>query len=456
MKKFKILFIVGLSFFVFSCEDTIDLTPAQSLNTAEALNDMDGLETALNGAYNAMQSVAYYGREYMVLPEIEGNLVYLTISNSNRFVSSYTHTWTTQNGDIEGVWDVPYTTILRVNNILGVIDEIEGDQTRKNQIKGEAHAIRALCYFDLVRFFSKPYTTGTPASDLGVPITLEATLEELPRNTVEEVYTQVKSDLNAAMGLMTGTDTNRFTADGAQALMARVNLYEGDFAGAESNASALIAKYPLADDYNSIFEGPGSVEDIFTLEFLSTESNGSDNHGQIYNPIGYGDIRVTEDLRNLYEAGDQRGALIYEHTDGEYYTSKYDEQDGIPGLVSPKILRVAEMYLIRAEARYFGGNQPGAVEDINAIREKRGASPITGIGLITDILKERQRELVFEGHTTFDYYRNNVTMVRSQCNSGIEVATNDCSIQASDHRTVHPIPNDEILVNQSMVQNEGY
>ncbi|MBT8230090.1 MAG: RagB/SusD family nutrient uptake outer membrane protein, partial [Bacteroidia bacterium] len=85
----------------------------------------------------------------------------------------------------------------------------------------------------------------------------------------------------------------------------------------------------------------------------------------------------------------------------------------------------------------------------------RGASQISSLNLIRDILEERQRELVFEGHTTFDYFRNNVTMNRSQCNSGLEVEA-PCSISTSDHRSVHPIPNDEILVNQSMVQNTGY
>ncbi|MBT8191510.1 MAG: RagB/SusD family nutrient uptake outer membrane protein [Bacteroidia bacterium] len=456
MKSIKIYIVVALSLFVFSCEDAIDLTPAQSLNTSEALTDVDGLRTALNGAYSSMQSVGYYGREYMVLPEIEGNLVYLSITNSNRFLSAYQYSWTVQNGDIADVWNICYRTILRVNNVINNIDEIEGDATDKNQIKGEALGIRALCYFDLVRFFAKPYTIGNPATDLGVPISLEATLEELPRNTVEEVYTQIISDINEAKSLMTSYDVGRFSVDAAEALLARVSLYKGDYAQAEASASTLMNAYALSSNYDAIFSGPGATsEDIFTLVFISTETNGADNHGNIYNPNGYGDIRVTEDLRNLYEAGDQRADQIYQHTDGEYYQSKYDEQDGIPGLVSPKILRVAEMYLIRAEARFNTGNKDGAVDDVNALRAARGASQISSLNLIRDILEERQRELVFEGHTTFDYFRNNVTMNRSQCNSGLEVEA-PCSISTSDHRSVHPIPNDEILVNQSMVQNTGY
>lgn len=456
MKIIKLYIAVALSLFVFSCEDAIDLTPAQSLNTSEALSDVDGLRTALNGAYSSMQAVGYYGRNYMVLPEIEGNLTYLSITNSNRFLAAYKYNWTESNGDITSVWNILYRTILRANNVINNIDAIEGDAVEKNQIKGEALGIRALCYFDLVRFFAKPYTNGNPSSDLGVPITLEATLDELPRNTVEEVYNQIISDLNTSKSLMTSYDVGRFSVDAAEALLARVSLYKGDYAQAESSASILMNAYDLSNNFDAIFSGPGATsEDIFTLVFISTETNGANNHGNIYNPNGYGDIRVTDDLRNLYEAGDQRANLIYQHTDGEYYQSKYDEQDGIPGLVSPKILRVAEMYLIRAEARFNTGNRNGAVDDINALRAARGASPITSISLIRDILEERQRELVFEGHTTFDYFRNNVSITRSQCNSGLEVEA-PCSISAADHRTVHPIPRDEILVNQNMVQNTGY
>ncbi len=456
MKKIKIYSILFFAcLFVMSCEDQINLTPAQSLNTDEALADLDGLETAINGAYNSLQSVGYYGREFYVLPEIEGNLAYLTLANSNRFISAYTYTWTVQNGDIADVWNIAYRTILRANNVLDKIDALEGDATRKDQIKGEALAMRALCHFDLVKFFAKPYATGNPSSDLGVPIATTSTLEELPRNSVKEVYDQVIADFNAAGALLTGTDKNRFSADAVDALLARVYLYQNDYANAESQASKLIAKYSLGSDFNEMFSSATSGEDIFTLQFLSTETNGSDNHGGIYNPEGYGDIRATQDLIDLYEAGDQRN-LVYQHTDGEYYTSKYDEQDGVQGLVSPKIVRLGEMYLIRAEARYRTNNDAGSLEDINTLRAARGASAWTAIGSFRDIIEERQRELVFEGHTTHDLWRNGLTMNRSQCNTGLEVTVQSCSILASDHRTVHPIPQDEILVNQMMVQNDGY
>ncbi len=458
MKYLKI-YILSISLFVLgSCgEGFLDLTPAQSLSTGEALETIEGFETALFGAYDDLQTVAYYGRNMFVLPEIEADLVYLTISNSNRFVANYTYNWIPTDGTFTGLWNRAYRTILRVNNIINNIDGVEGDDATKNQLKGEALAIRALAHFDLVRWFAKQPTAGNPGSDLGVPIVLESIIDEPSRNTVSEVYTQIVSDLNAAKGLMSSTDMFRFNANAVDAFLARVHLYNGDYSAAESAASAVIGSgsYALADNYATMFAAPGSSEEIFTLRVIPPdEDNGSDNLGGIYNPQIYGDIRVASDLIGKYEEGDTRANLIYMFDNGEFYTSKFFEQDGVNGLHSPKIFRLGELYLIRAEARMQTGNSSGALDDVNAIREKRGASPLGSVDM-AEILDERARELAFEGHRLFDMVRTGTTIVREQCNTGIEL-TNPCTLEATSFLTVHPIPQREMDVNQNMVQNDGY
>ncbi len=444
--------------FAFSCEDQLELEPSQSLSESEALSDINGLQTALYGAYDGLQSVAYYGREFLVMPEVEANLVYLSLNNSNRFVSSYNYQWTPTTGDIVDMWNVPYATLLRANNIINNIDDTEGDAAQKNQIKGEALAIRALVHFDLVRFFAKQYTnsTATPASDLGVPIVLEAKIDEPARNTIEEVYNQVIADLNAARAIIGDEGIHRFNPDAVDALLARVYLYKGDNSMAVQKAAAVIGSgsYSLAGDFAAMFEAPGSSEEILTLKTESSENRGSDNLGSIYNPDSYGDIRVSQDLIGLYEENDQRAGLIYEFEDGEMYHSKYLLQEGIPGLHSPKILRLGEIHLIRAEANFKLGNTADALAEINALRAARGASTLNAI-TFQDIIDERHRELAFEGHTTFDYWRNNLSMVRQQCNTGLEV-NSPCEITPDNFQTVHPIPQREMDVNQNMVQNQGY
>ncbi len=458
MKKLNILFLAFVMIFAFSCEDELELQPSQSLSESEALADLQSLETALYGAYSGLQAVDYYGREFIVMPEVEANLVYLSLNNSNRFVSSYNYQWTPTTGDIVGMWNTPYNVILRANNIINNIDDKEGDAALKNQIKGEALAIRALVHFDLVRFFAKQYTnsTATPSTDLGVPVVLEAKIDEPVRNTIEEVYNQVIADLNAARAIIGDAGTFRFGPDAVDALLARVYLYKGDNNMAVQKAATVIGSgnYTLADDYMDMFAAPGSSEEIFTVKNETSEDRGSDNLGSIYNPDSYGDIRVSQDLIDLYEEGDQRAGFIYEFEDGEMYQSKFSEQDGIRGLHSPKVLRLGELHLIRAEANFKLGNTADALAEINALRAARGASELTEVTLQT-IIDERHRELSFEGHTTFDYWRNNLTMVRQQCNTGLEV-NSPCEVTSDNFQTVHPIPQREMDVNQNMVQNQGY
>lgn len=456
MKYLNILFLALVVTFATSCEELLELEPEQSLSEAAALADVDAMQTALFGAYDRLQQVNYYGREFIVIPDVEGNLVYLTIDNSNRFVGNYTYQFTTQNGDFTGMWNDAYEAILSVNNIINNIDALEGDAATKNQIKGEALFIRAMAHFDLVRYFAKPYTNSNPSTDLGVPIVLEAKIDEPPRNTISEVYSQVIADLNASKPLLSSINIFRFSPDAVDALLARVYLYQGDNSSAVNSASAIInsGNYSLAANFQEMFNDAGSSEEIFSLRMTSAENRGSDNLGQIYNPSGYGDIRVSQDLVDLYGAGDQRADLIYTFDDGELYHTKYPGQDGLPGLASPKLLRLGEMHLIRAEANFKLGNTTESLDELNALRAARGAEALTAVDLAT-IIAERQRELAFEGHTTFDLFRNGLSMVRTQCNTGLEV-NGPCTIEPSNPLAVHPIPQREIDVNDNMVQNPGY
>jgi len=459
MKNIRILALFSLALFLApACQKELELNPSQSLSTGEALSDIASLKTALNGAYDAIQVVGYYGRNYQVMAETEANLVYLSTANSNRFVSSYTYQWTTANADIADVWNNCYTAILRANNVINNVDRIDGDAVAKNQIKGEALAIRALVHFDLVRFFAKQYTNGTPNTDLGVPVILTSGIGEPARNTVAEVYDQVISDLEIAKGLMRNEGAYRFSPEAAEALLARVYLYKGDWAKSANAATALIgnAQYSLSGNVSAMFGGPGSSEEIFTLKNEASENRGADNLGNIFIPQGYGDIRVTTDLLDLYEPGDSRAGLIFQQPNNEYYVGKYTEQDGVVGLASPKILRLAEMYLIRAEARFRQNDTDGALDDLNELRIKRGATEMMSLpNGFRDILSERHRELAFEGHAAFDYWRTGTDMVRTQCGTGLEVSA-PCTIAANSHLTVHPIPQREMDVNQNMAQNSGY
>lgn len=452
MKNIKVIFLLCCALWWFSCEKPLELQPTESLPTKEALSDMPAVRTALYGVYHTMQSGSY-GQQLYIAPEAEGNLVYYAkldpVFDSN--YSGYNYTPSKIERDI---WNKSYAMIFQTNNILNNIDRLKDPVGEKNQIKGEALALRALSYFNLVRFFAEPYTAGNPAADPGVPIVLGPGNNEPARNTVAEVYDRIIADLQAAKAILGDADRFRFSANGAEALLARVYLYKGDMGAAESAASTLLSsgKYALADDVVALFATTGNSEEIFTLKFEASENAAGWSLAAFYNPPAgaRGLLAVSSDLISLYEAGDTRLNLIYEQS-GVKYQSKFKSQDGVTGLYSPKLLRLAEMYLIRAEARFQQRpDDPGVLDDLNMLRRKRGATEWSSLpNGILDILHERQRELAFEGHTIFDYWRTGTDMVRTDPNH-----VDPKAVPASDKcKILHPIPQSEMNANKNMVQN---
>ncbi len=448
------------------CQNVLNIEPAQSLSTEEALSDYKSLLTALYGAYDGLQARSYYGRDFLVVPEVGGDNVYITIDNSNRFLINYRYELNA-NATQRAFWEQAYDVILRANNIINNIDlAADASDEERNQVLGEALFIRALAHFDLSRLFCAPYAEGT-GPETGIPIMLEAKIGTPPRNTLEEVYTQIRADLDAAIPKLTeDVGPYRVTAYAAKALYARVALYQGDNATAEAMATDVIDNggYSLhpGNDLATFYTTSGNDEEIFTLYRGADETMGSDNLGQIYNPSGYGDIRVTTDIINLYEAGDERGFnppsgadLIYLYTDGEYYNGKFLGESGVPGLVSTKILRLAEMYLIRAEARVKQGNGTGATADVNVIRNRAGLADFAGTVTLADVLDEKNREFAFEGHRTFDLWRNGLPLVRQQANTGLEVSA-PAFIAADSYLRVYPIPQSELDTNPNITQAPGY
>lgn len=454
--KNQYIYIILITFMLttFGCQGVLDIEPAQSLSTDEALSDFASLQTALYGAYDGLQATAYYGRDFVVNPEVGGDNVYISINNSNRFLVTYQYLQNSASTQT-GFWEQGYAIILMVNNIINKIGSVEdGSAADRNQVLGEALFLRAMVHFDLSRVFCAPYLEGSGANT-GIPIMLEAAIGEPARNTLSEVYSQINLDLVQAKGLM-NQDLGTFRAgvNAANALLARVALYQGNYTEAVDRATDVInAGYTLTDgaDLSDFFLTSGNDAEIFSLKRNPDETQGSDNLGQIYNPQGYGDIRVTSDIINSYEAGDDRTALYYLQG-GEYYVGKFLGEEGVPGLVSVKILRLAEMYLIRAEAIAKNSGDPTA--DLNALRAKRGVGNLVGATL-DDVLAEKNREFAFEGHRTFDLWRNGQPLVRVQANTGLEISA-PAFIAADSYLRVFPIPQTELDVNENIVQATGY
>ncbi|QNM84254.1 RagB/SusD family nutrient uptake outer membrane protein [Polaribacter pectinis] len=477
------LFSIGLLSFT-SCND-IDLSPAQedAVDIDNGIKDVNSATAAVNGMYDLLYRVDYYGRELMVSPEVSSDNILVSPVNSGRFLTQYQYSVNADNGDVSAVWTNLYKNVNAANTILnfaesGSISDASGAQL--DEIKGQALAIRAMAHFDLVRNYAFPYTltdaSAAPGANgagghLGVPLLLNFNQERFaPRVTVAEIYTQVIKDLTTAIGLLPSTaydSSSKFNKSAARALLARIYLYKGDYPKAFTTAKQVVAdsQYSLTSNANYLSDWDGatsSTEALLQLPAFADDNNGFDSLGSIYIPAipggddgngGYGDLIPTADLKNLYSSTDVRRGW-FRNVGGIDFNYKFPNSftSNIP------LIRISEMYLIIAEA---AGNGGGSVTEgqnaLNAIilRADPNATPSTSTGsvLASEALNERRKELAFEGHRMFDLVRNKMSVMRTDIASPSTTAT----LSYPDYRMVWPLPQSEIDANDSINENNtGY
>lgn len=418
-----------------------------------------------------MQNSDWYGRYFVLVPDIMGEDVKQNAS-ANRAKE-----WAEYNGSEvdfvpEEIWAEIYEGINITNSIINADftppAAVEDDY---NHILGQAHAMRGLAYFDLVRIFGQHYGYTADASHLGVPIVLEFDVTSKPaRNTVAEVYSQIVSDLTTAIPLLYSfsetQDAGQISREAAQAILSRVYLYMEDYTNAIAQANAVInsGNFTLVDSaaYPTQFLDGKSSEAIFEIVFLQADNPGSDHLGGMYKESGYGDYLPAQDLLGMFDAGDVRGTMFLEDENlsgiyGSLRVNKYPSAGSMIATDNIPVVRLSEMYLIRAEAQAkLGGNDPAAQADIDMIRQRAWpAAPAvtaTGQALVDEILRERRMELCFEGHRVFDMTRNNEDLVRVDCTAPPEA----CNIAAGNDRFILPIPDGERNANTDITQNPGY
>lgn len=474
--KIKWVFAFSLAIGLCSCEDFLELTPTDDLTDENALVNLDDFRQALNGCYSGLTSGAYYGGAYIVVADRMSDDLRRSSENLGEGVQMHSYTFNASTGEPAAIWTQLYSVINRANIVIGKIDAVEGSPAAKSSFKGQALFIRALAHFDLVRYFAQPYDATPDASHPGVPLMTESIISQPPRNTVAEVYNQVIQDLLEARQLMveTGIGPSRATPLAATALLARVSLYARDWAAAKQYASEVISSgaWTLAtgDLYRNIWTSAElNNEVIFKLVMLQNNAAIGQNYWSQSNDIV--SFNPTQDLIDLYDpAGDVRYKSfigIRQPSDPDNVVTKYrgapldyplDQKPPIDGLADIKILRLSEMYLIRAEANFELQDPTAARNDLNAVRVARIATfnPAvdgneSGTALANAIMIERRRELAFEGHRWHDLKRKGLPIIR-----GDDCTATQCELEAGDYRFTLPIPQGEFSGNVNMVQNPGY
>ncbi len=452
-----------------SCKkEFLELNPAQSVSNEQAFLTLDDYKSSITAIYNGLSSANHYGRYFILTPDVMADDVKQN-SQANRakeyaeYVAEPSHFIAT------GMWATMYSTINSANAIINAnVDVPTSVQAQKDHIIGEALALRGQIYFDLVRLYAQHYKFTADASHPGIPLVLAFDITNKPnRSTVKQVYDQIISDMTAAIPKMSETSrngrTSLLTKTAVKALLARVYLYKEDFDNAIQMATEVISsnKYSLvsnANYYTSLWANNYSSESIFEIANTATDNRGSDALGGMYNKTGYGDYLASNDLANLIPVTDARYSIFA--TDpvltGSYAPFRMVKYPSNLGLNNTKVMRLSEVYLIRAEAyaRKSSPNTTGAQADVNVIR-KRGLPTAanvtaTGTALVDEVMLERRKELCFEGQRLWDLMRHKKNIVRTNCTSVI------CTINYPNNRVVLPISQDEINANENMVQNQGY
>jgi len=459
-----------------SCEDFLFQEPRLQQTNELTLSTYDGLYKATLGAYTPLYETSWYGRNFTVMGDLRGGTAKISPLNSGRFRDTYLWNVTPTSAPI--AWNFMYRLVTRANNVINVIEDgfeepgIEQDQL--DILVGECKFLRALGHFDLTRLYCQPYNQGEGRSQLGVPLMLISEIGQPARDDLGTVYDQIVEDLLAAeeklpeVSMNEGSDPSGWaTKFAAQALLARVYLYMGEWQNAADYATKVLENFPgrlyTPEEYTTWDNGGAwGTDNAIEVIFEVWGDEGNSSHGNwdvisyILSPDGYGDVGASLDLYDQYEAGDVRKALFTNTADypNNYWSLKYPgkapsgnlREDNIP------VLRLSEMYLIRAEAIINGASVAGASaeSDLNEIRINRNATPVSSPTL-ADVYAERMLELCFEGHQAFDLARTGRDLERNDYDGAVNQ-----DIPFPDYRWAMPIPQAEMDANENMVQNPEY
>jgi hypothetical protein len=453
----NIIGIIILAVLIAGCDKELNLEPAQSVSENIALSKDANVKKVLNGAYDAISSGNLYGGNLQLYSELlgaNGEIRWEGTFNQPREV--WLKSMITTNSFVTATWLSGYNAINIANNVLSAINVvIAADQ---NRVKGEALFLRASTYFELVKLYAKPYSAGNVTSNKGLPIVLTPTRgidqsSYVPRSTVEQTYAQILTDLIEAEGLLPAVNpganaTNRFvyaTKAAAGAQLSRVYLQmerwneardaaDRAITSATSNGRALSATYAGAFNNSAM-----SSEYIFAM--IVSALDGANNMHLYWSIPTFGgrdgDVSIQAPHLALYTPTDARLALFYTGA-GATRSGKWKIQYSIL-----PVIRLAELYLTRAEANFRAGTTVGAtpLADINRIRQRVGLLPLVVVTL-ADILAERKLELAHEGQTIHDRKRLRLTTDGFTYN---------------DNKIVFPIPQREIDASRRVIeQNPGY
>jgi starch-binding outer membrane protein, SusD/RagB family len=466
MKTYKFLPIALVLSLGIAC-NVLDQEPQFQIATEAAFSNATNAEATLNGLYNEAQLI--YNWRAQTLGELASDLVQ-SVDTWDNFNVIDEFRQTPDNTEVDDLYTQLYRTIDLANNIIAFAPEVPGlSDERVNDMLGQAYGFRGMMYFELAKYFG-----GIPNKygELGVVLETEPSIGVTEasfkaRASLQETWDLIRTDLETAENLLPESRANNFLTrsrlvkSAATAMLARFHLYLDNWTEAERYASQVLAQgnYSLVTPYSNIFRTDFTSESVFEMHYNVVDFSG---FRQWYFPAslnGRGGLSfhapfATELLARV--GSDSRSDLIALNPafGGVYYSTKFNElqnADNVP------VIRIAEMYLIRAEANARLGNITEGLNDLNAIRMRAGLPNATANNtdqLVDLVLDERRFEFAIEGHRFFDMTRTDRAIIVF---TGLPRTTGASTYSIGDrNRYVFPIPNSEIFTNSNMVQNPAY
>jgi hypothetical protein len=451
-------FCIACALFILSaasCKKLVHVdAPDDSLTSSTVFSNDSLAQKAVAGLYIKIMNVPKYlfNGGMSLFPALSADeLVRTTVFNIEDQFSSNAILASNQVVSVN-IWKAAYTYLYYCNICIEGLQRSTGVTAAvKKQLTGEVQFVRALCYYYLVNLYGDvPLVLGTNAEVNAL----------LPRTPTGQVYVQIIADLEAARDALAGSQLNtRPTSYAAQALLARVYLHLQNWSKAEEMASTVISsgQFALQSDLNTVFKD-SSKEIIFQWAPVQDKMNSGE--GFIFIPLG--SLRPnytlnTTGLLTAFEPGDLRWSnwvrSVTIGTQPYHYPHKYKLSSSSGKIEEYNVvLRLAEQYLVRAEALAHQNKIAEAVNDINSIRTRAGltakATTISSEQCFQAIEQERRIELFAEwGHRWFDLKRTN------RANAVLGVAKGS-KWQTSDQ--LYPIPFSELETDPNLEQNSGY
>lgn len=459
----KILITFMLCWFSSSCEDYLEIDVPDDKIVRETVFENDQLAlSALTGLYHQLFMAFYSGGgpdSVTALAALSSDDLTTIRSTNKTYMEFEEHEIFPNNERNLNLWSSAYNIIYMANSLLEGSSESESlSEEIRARLEGEAKFIRAFTYFYLVNLYG----------DVPLILSTDYSFNALAgRDGVEEIYEQVLLDLDGAVNILGDQyldgERTQITRNSAIALLARVHLFRENWKDAELQSSKIISmadKFEILENLDDVFL-KNSREAIWQLSPLGRGSAATQTNEAIFiiHPIlpSISHLKLAEDFVASFDEDDLRSQhwIGFHSRLSSYYPFKYKVKSSTTEITEySMVMRLAEQYLIRSEARANLGDLVGAIADLDVIRLRAGLESFSviypGIGkedLLSAILEERKKELFTEwGHRWLDLKRTDRV---SEVLGGADSFWEDTDV-------LYPIPEQERLKNPNLTQNEGY